>query len=291
VAPSPDAPADIHAWRGTITDLGSGREVVVRDLHTQGEYLTAPMVWTEAFARCEHPSVAVRWSDLRAVNELGAEVRPARVRVNYQARTDGGCDNTTVITDELGLVQATATQRQIPQGAVITVPAQGRRIPPRDVDRHGRQALVQATHTPRGRDDCRALGVPFGPAFAPAPSRRMMRVLVVEDERDLANALAEGIRRDGYAVDTSFDGHEALEKLSATPYDIVCLDLNLPDMDGLAVCRAIRSDGVRIDETDPPRVLMLTARDALADRVSGLDQADDFGQAVRLAGRWPGSGR
>jgi len=131
VAPSPDAPADIHAWRGTITDLGSGREVVVRDLHTQGEYLTAPMVWTEAFARCEHPSVAVRWSDLRAVNESGAEVRPARVRVNYQARTDGGCDNTTVIADELGLVQATATQRQIPQGAVVAVPAQGRRIPTR----------------------------------------------------------------------------------------------------------------------------------------------------------------
>jgi DNA-binding response OmpR family regulator len=104
-----------------------------------------------------------------------------------------------------------------------------------------------------------------------------MRVLVVEDEHDLANALAEGIRRDGYAVDTAFDGGEALEKLASTPYDIVCLDLNLPDMDGLAVCRAIRADGARVDETDPPRVLMLTARDALSDRVAGLDQgADDF---------------
>jgi len=104
-----------------------------------------------------------------------------------------------------------------------------------------------------------------------------MRVLVVEDEHDLANALAEGIRRDGYAVDTAFDGDEALEKLASTPYDIVCLDLNLPDMDGLEVCRSIRAGGFRIDETDPPRVLMLTARDSLGDRVAGLDLgADDF---------------
>lgn len=129
VAPSPDAPADIHGWRGAITDLESGRETVVRDLHTQGAYLTAPMVWTEAFSRCEHPSVTVRWSDLRGVNESGMEVRPQRVRVNYQRREDGGCDNTSVIVDELGLVQATAVQRQIPQGAVIGVPSQGRRLP------------------------------------------------------------------------------------------------------------------------------------------------------------------
>ncbi|HLE39632.1 MAG TPA: response regulator transcription factor [Acidimicrobiia bacterium] len=104
-----------------------------------------------------------------------------------------------------------------------------------------------------------------------------MRVLVVEDERDLARALAEGIRRDGYAVDTAFDGREALDKLAGTPYDIVCLDLNLPDMDGLAVCRSIRAAGSPLDESDPPRVIMLTARDALSDRVAGLDSgADDF---------------
>lgn len=104
-----------------------------------------------------------------------------------------------------------------------------------------------------------------------------MRVLVVEDERDLARALAEGIRRDGYAVDTAFDGREALEKLAVTPYDIVCLDLNLPDVDGIQVCREIRERGAREDQSDPPRVIMLTARDALSDRVAGLDQgADDF---------------
>lgn len=129
VAPSPEAPPDIHAWRGTITDLESGMETIVRDLHTRGAYLTSPMVWTEAFARCEHPPVAVRWSDLRTVNETGSEARPARVRVNYQSRADGGCDNTTVIVDELGFVQTTASQRQIPQGAVVIVPSQGRRSP------------------------------------------------------------------------------------------------------------------------------------------------------------------
>ncbi len=104
-----------------------------------------------------------------------------------------------------------------------------------------------------------------------------MRVLVVEDERDLARALAAGIRRDGYAVDTAYNGADALEKLSAAPYDIVCLDLNLPDMDGREVCRRIHAADERLDESDVPRVLMLTARDSLADRVAGLDDgADDY---------------
>lgn len=104
-----------------------------------------------------------------------------------------------------------------------------------------------------------------------------MRVLVVEDERDLARALSAGIRRDGYAVDTAFSGLDALDKLSAAPYDIVCLDLNLPDIDGREVCRRIRGGEERLDESDAPRVIMLTARDSLADRVAGLDDgADDY---------------
>ncbi|MEK7252782.1 MAG: hypothetical protein AAB198_06010, partial [Actinomycetota bacterium] len=122
VAPSPDAPANVHSWRGTITDLESGRDTRVRDLHTEGAYLAAPVVWTEAFARCEQPGVAVRWSDLCAVSVDGEALRPLRVRVNYQSRTDGGCDNTSVIPDELGLIQATAVQRQVPQGALLPVP-------------------------------------------------------------------------------------------------------------------------------------------------------------------------
>lgn len=110
------------SWRGTVTDLDGGTETLVRDLHTGGEHLASPMVWTEVFARCEHPSAVVRWSDFRAASAEADIVDPRRVRVNYQARTDGGCDNTTVIADELGLLQVTAAQRQIPQGAILPVP-------------------------------------------------------------------------------------------------------------------------------------------------------------------------
>ena len=102
-----------------------------------------------------------------------------------------------------------------------------------------------------------------------------MRVLVVEDERDLAEAVATGLRREGYAVDLVGDGETAMGKLEVSEYDLVCLDLNLPDVDGLEVCRFIRAGKAAGDEE--PRVLMLTARDALDDRVVGLDEgADDY---------------
>ena len=99
-----------------------------------------------------------------------------------------------------------------------------------------------------------------------------MRVLIVEDETDLADALTVGLRREGYAVDAAPDGTTALDRLSYTPYDAVLLDLNLPDIDGLEVCRAIRMEP---DATT--RVLMLTARDSIEERVAGLDEgADDY---------------
>ncbi len=102
-----------------------------------------------------------------------------------------------------------------------------------------------------------------------------MRVLVVEDEADLAAAIAVGLRRDGYAVDTAGTGQDALLKLQVSDYDLVCLDLNLPDLDGREVCRAIRRGDVAGDQQ--PKVLMLTARDSLDDRVDGLDDgADDY---------------
>jgi DNA-binding response OmpR family regulator len=99
-----------------------------------------------------------------------------------------------------------------------------------------------------------------------------MRILVVEDEPDLASALAVGLRREGYAVDVAGDGTSAVERAEYTPYDLLLLDLNLPDMDGLEVCAAVRAGA------DPqPRILMLTARDTLDDRVAGLDEgADDY---------------
>ena len=99
-----------------------------------------------------------------------------------------------------------------------------------------------------------------------------MRVLVVEDEPDLVDALTVGLRREGYAVDAAGDGASALDRIAYTPYDAVLLDLNLPDIDGLDVCRAIR-----LDPEATTRVIMLTARDSIEDRVTGLDEgADDY---------------
>lgn len=106
-----------------------------------------------------------------------------------------------------------------------------------------------------------------------------MRLLVVEDEPDLAEAVAKGLRRDGYAVDVSLTGSDALEKLAINAYDLVCLDLNLPDMDGVEICRRLRTDPLLRPGDDEPaaRVLMLTARGSLEDRVAGLDSgADDY---------------
>lgn len=101
-----------------------------------------------------------------------------------------------------------------------------------------------------------------------------MRLLVVEDEKDLADAIAEGLRREGYAVDVSLDGEDALVKAQVYPYDLICLDLNLPGRDGREIARFLRSSERR-DGAPAPRLLMLTARDALADRIGGLDDGAD----------------
>jgi two-component system, OmpR family, copper resistance phosphate regulon response regulator CusR len=98
-----------------------------------------------------------------------------------------------------------------------------------------------------------------------------MRVLIVEDERKIAAYLKRGLEEQGYAVDTVHTGSEALDWAEAAPYDILILDIMLPEMDGLSVCRELR----KRDNRTP--VLMLTARDAVDDRVNGLDAgADDY---------------
>jgi DNA-binding response OmpR family regulator len=101
-----------------------------------------------------------------------------------------------------------------------------------------------------------------------------MRVLVVEDEPDLASAIATSLRRDGYAVDVAPGAAAALDRVGVNEYDLVCLDLSLPDGDGLDVCRHV----VRAEPgATTPRVIMLTARGSVADRIAGLDQgADDY---------------
>ena len=101
-----------------------------------------------------------------------------------------------------------------------------------------------------------------------------MRILVVDDEVDLADAVATGLRREGYAVDVAHGGAEALERTLWQSYDLICLDLTMPDVDGLEVCRQLRANP---PEGASPRILMLTARDAVDDRILGLDSgADDY---------------
>jgi DNA-binding response OmpR family regulator len=98
-----------------------------------------------------------------------------------------------------------------------------------------------------------------------------MRLLVVEDEEDLVDALRVGLIRAGYAVDVAYDAPAAHEKLQVNTYDLVLLDLNLPGGDGFQLCRAARAAGQGV------RIIMVTARDRLDDRVRGLDEgADDY---------------
>jgi two-component system copper resistance phosphate regulon response regulator CusR len=98
-----------------------------------------------------------------------------------------------------------------------------------------------------------------------------MRILVVEDEKRIADFLCRGLQGAGYAVDAAGTGAAALENIHAADYDLVILDLMLPDMDGLAVLEKIRSRRVG------PPVLILSAKGALDDRVKGLEQgADDY---------------
>jgi two-component system OmpR family response regulator len=97
-----------------------------------------------------------------------------------------------------------------------------------------------------------------------------MRVLIVEDEPDLLGSLLQAVREDGYAADGAADGEEGLYKAQSYEYDAVLLDIMLPGMDGWEVLRKLR-------ETKKTPVLMLTARDAVRDRVKGLDTgADDY---------------
>src|SRR5579859_2516002 len=98
-----------------------------------------------------------------------------------------------------------------------------------------------------------------------------MRVLVVEDEQLLADAIATGLRREAMAVDVVYDGVAAWERASVNDYDIVVLDRDLPALSGDEVCRLIVESGA------PSRVLMLTAAADVADRVAGLTLgADDY---------------
>lgn len=98
-----------------------------------------------------------------------------------------------------------------------------------------------------------------------------VRILIVEDDRKVRAALERGLREEQYAVDSCGTGPEALELADLYPYDLIVLDLMLPGLDGLAVCRELRRQGLWMP------VLMLTARDTLKDKITGLTEgADDY---------------
>jgi DNA-binding response OmpR family regulator len=106
-----------------------------------------------------------------------------------------------------------------------------------------------------------------------------VRILVVEDEAELGDAIARGLRREGYAVDVAADGAGAIDRLSVSANDLVTQVLNQPDMDGLELARRLRTDPLLAPAPgeSAPRILMVTARDGVGERVVGLDEgADDY---------------
>lgn len=115
------SPAGGGLWRGEVTDA-DGRLTVVRDLRSPGRHLVEPVVWSEVFARCDDPSVTVRWSDLEAMTASGRRVPASAAVAGYQRRDQGGCDNTTSDVDAAGWLQRTNTDRRHGAGARLPRP-------------------------------------------------------------------------------------------------------------------------------------------------------------------------
>lgn len=98
-----------------------------------------------------------------------------------------------------------------------------------------------------------------------------MRILIVEDEKALANNLRRGLSEEGYSADVAYDGEEGGFMAETEPYDLIILDIMLPKKDGIAVLKNLRKEGIKTP------VLMLTAKDAVSDKIRGLDSgADDY---------------
>ena len=143
---------------------------------------------------------------------------------------------------------------------------------------HGGRPLFESI-VPRRDPDAKDLAP--GPSetrlFGLAIPFPVMRLLLVEDEAELASAIARGLRREGHAVDVASTVAESELKLAATEYDLLLLDWNLPDGAGVDICRRVASGEMELFGKERPRVLMLTARDEIDDRVLGLDAgADDY---------------
>jgi DNA-binding response OmpR family regulator len=98
-----------------------------------------------------------------------------------------------------------------------------------------------------------------------------MRILVVEDEKKISDFIKRGLKEEGYSVDTAYDGEEGHFSATTGQYDLIILDIMLPKMDGIGLCRKLREEKILTP------LLMLTARDTIKDKVAGLDSgADDY---------------
>ena len=98
-----------------------------------------------------------------------------------------------------------------------------------------------------------------------------MRILIVEDDHKIAQSIKKGLEQEGYAVDITFDGEDAYDFLTTESYELVVLDLMLPGIDGVTLCKKLREEGNHI------AILMLTAKGAVGDKVDGLNSgADDY---------------
>src|SRR3989344_4719255 len=98
-----------------------------------------------------------------------------------------------------------------------------------------------------------------------------VRILIVEDEKDLAENIKKGLTEEGFAVDVALDGEEGKYMIQNEPYDLVILDLMLPKLDGISLCNEIRSNGIKVP------ILMLTAKSEVGNKIEGLNSgADDY---------------
>jgi heavy metal response regulator len=98
-----------------------------------------------------------------------------------------------------------------------------------------------------------------------------MRILIVEDEKKIAEFMKRGLREEGYAVDVAYDGVEGQFLARTNTYDLIILDLMLPKLDGISLCKGLRKEGLAVP------VIMVTAKDTVEDKVAGLDSgADDY---------------
>src|SRR4030042_1748776 len=98
-----------------------------------------------------------------------------------------------------------------------------------------------------------------------------MRILIIEDDHKIANAIKKGLEQESYAVDVSYDGQDGLGQALTIQYDLIILDRMLPEVDGIQICRALRDHKIKTP------ILILTAKDKTSDKVEGLNSgADDY---------------